>query len=889
MKSRLARVSAFVAMAAVLASGLTVLAQPAPAEALSGADFDPGYIISDTAFYERNAMSEAEIQAFLNAKIGSCANGQCLNVGSFSTTPRARIVSTSTGQVRCEAYNPAPTERAAAIIFKVQQACGISAKVILVTLQKEQALVTAKSPSTAALDRAMGYACPDTGPCTVLGFDQQIYLGALQLNTYKAAKFGMQPGVHNILLNPVVACKTQTVHVRNYATAALYNYTPYVPNAAALANLSGLGDGCSSYGNRNFWVFYNNWFGSPVESRSPIGDMVADPVVGGINFWGWALDPDSPESISVHVYVDSVSYGVLANSDRPDVGAAYPGMGSAHGFNVTVPASAGAHQACVYAINIAGGSNVLLACSTVWVPGGSPVGELTEATAKPGQVVVSGWALDPDVVAPSTVHVYVDNASYGYVANNPLPSVAAAYPAYGPNHGFSVTVPAQEGTRKICVYGINVGAGANTLIGCKDVVVPSASPFGSLEQAVGVSGGISFTGWAIDASSIEPISVHVYVDSVSYGILANVSRPDVESRYPGYGSNRGFSTTVSAAPGRHKACAYGINVGAGSNTLLGCIDVVVPDGSPIGEITALTAGPGTIAINGWALDPDVIDPISVHVYVDNLSYGYLAAAELPSLAVSHPGKGTAHGFSAAIPAAPGDHKVCLYGINVGSGSNALLGCRTITVPTASPFGSLDQAVGVTGGVKFSGWAIDSSTTDPISVHLYVGSASYGVVASGTRADVGALYPAFGSTHGFDVTIPAPAGQHRVCAYGINVGPGENSLIGCTNVVVPGGAPSGVVSSVTPGANSVTVTGWAFDPDVVDPIYIHVYVDSFSYGYLANQEVPSLATSHPGQGTAHGYSVQVPATPGVHRVCVYGINVGIGDNSLIECRSVTVPA
>ena len=42
--------------------------------------------------------------------------------------------------------------------------------------------------------------------------------------------------------------------IENRATAALYYYTPFTPNAAALANLGGTGDACLSYGNRNFWL-----------------------------------------------------------------------------------------------------------------------------------------------------------------------------------------------------------------------------------------------------------------------------------------------------------------------------------------------------------------------------------------------------------------------------------------------------------------------------------------------------------------------------------------------------------------------------------------------------------------------------------------------------------
>jgi hypothetical protein len=67
------------------------------------------------------------------------------------------------------------------------------------------------------------------------------------------------------------------------------------------------------------------------------------------------------------VYVDSVGVAFTANRDRPDIGAAYPGYGSAHGFSETVPASAGSHRVCVYAINTSAGGHSLLRCQTLTV------------------------------------------------------------------------------------------------------------------------------------------------------------------------------------------------------------------------------------------------------------------------------------------------------------------------------------------------------------------------------------------------------------------------------------------------------------------------------------------------------------------------------------------
>jgi putative cell wall-binding protein len=288
-------------------------------------------------------------------------------------------VSSSTGNVRCNAYTGANGESAATIIFKVQQACGISAKVILVTLQKEQGLITKTAPSQAALDRAMGFACPDTAACDTnyYGFFNQVYAGALQLNTYKASRFGRQPGVQAILTHPPIPqpapkppldCPSLTVNVVNYATAALYNYTPYTPDAGALANLSGMGGQCSSYGNRNFWVYYNNWFGSP--TGNPMGAVQAVTVANNaVTVTGWALDPDVPTwAATVRVRGTGWSQTLSAAGSNTAAGTAFPGAGNLHGFAVTLPASVGTQWVCVDALNYGLGADVTLGCSSVTVP-----------------------------------------------------------------------------------------------------------------------------------------------------------------------------------------------------------------------------------------------------------------------------------------------------------------------------------------------------------------------------------------------------------------------------------------------------------------------------------------------------------------------------------------
>ena len=51
------------------------------------------------------------------------------------------------------------------------------------------------------------------------------------------------------------------INIQNRATSALYRYTPYQPNAGALA--AGYGTApCGAYGNRNFYQYFEDWFGN---------------------------------------------------------------------------------------------------------------------------------------------------------------------------------------------------------------------------------------------------------------------------------------------------------------------------------------------------------------------------------------------------------------------------------------------------------------------------------------------------------------------------------------------------------------------------------------------------------------------------------------------------
>ncbi|WP_084075424.1 LGFP repeat-containing protein [Demequina sp. NBRC 110052] len=280
MSMTIRRVLAAVLTAAVTLTGALAMqfAQAAQAQAVTTAGFDPGMIMSDSVFYDSNAMTASEIQTFLNKKVPTChpewdnnpSDIVCIKDYVTSTVAKNTVM-TSGGTVLCTAVDARSGVTAAQVIDIVARACGVSQKVLIVLLQKEQGLITHQWPSSYRYDKATGYACPDTAPCDAqyFGLFNQLYNAALQFKRYKAypTSYGYRAGQTNfIAYHPYTystgACSRASVYIQNQATAGLYNYTPYVPNQAALNAGYGTGDTCSSYGNRNFYLYFTDWFGS---------------------------------------------------------------------------------------------------------------------------------------------------------------------------------------------------------------------------------------------------------------------------------------------------------------------------------------------------------------------------------------------------------------------------------------------------------------------------------------------------------------------------------------------------------------------------------------------------------------------------------------------------
>ncbi|MGN6445563.1 hypothetical protein [Amnibacterium sp.] len=273
------RVAALVLAVGIAIAGVGVSAfdvQPAQAAPSSPAltGFDPANIIDDAVMFNGGAMTADQIQTFLNTQQPSCAPGAtCLK----SVTVDMPAVPANP---MCAAMPGQANATAAQVIAAVAVACAVNPEVILVTLQKEQTLITGRTPSageTVSLiyRKATGLGCPDTAACdpTKYGLFNQLYGLAYWLVRYTTPPGTTGPGWTQfnwfpvgkpsaVLYNPDPTCGTEAVTIQNKATAALYYYTPYVPNTAALSAGWGLGDSCSAYGNRNFYLYFTSWFGS---------------------------------------------------------------------------------------------------------------------------------------------------------------------------------------------------------------------------------------------------------------------------------------------------------------------------------------------------------------------------------------------------------------------------------------------------------------------------------------------------------------------------------------------------------------------------------------------------------------------------------------------------
>jgi hypothetical protein len=243
----------------------------------------------------------------------------------------------------------------------------------------------------------------------------------------------------------------------------------------------GAGDSDTSIGCRSVAV-----------GHDPIGSL--DEVTSGlfsVRVRGWAIDPDTGSPIAVHVYQDGAFVNAwTADVSRTDVGAAYPGYGALHGYDILVPypSTNGSHTICVYGINTSTGTvNTQLGCRswvevhappaapsifdlhpwqqmegtndhlTVYFQDNStdetrfdilrqdPTGQWTVPATVPGSTTTGLRSVEAGTVAPQTRYCFMVNAYTAYNSSSSGP-VCITTPSWPPKAPSNMAITARTQT-----------------------------------------------------------------------------------------------------------------------------------------------------------------------------------------------------------------------------------------------------------------------------------------------------------------------------------------------------------------------------------------------------------------------------------------------------------
>jgi peptidoglycan hydrolase CwlO-like protein len=175
--------------------------------------FNANTLISDANYLDARSLSVDGIQAFLEKQSGK--------LDTYTAKDHSGV-----------------TKSAAEMIADAAVGWNVSPKVILVTLQKEQSLISRSDLTQYALDWAMGCGKMDSRTLSQYqGFGNQIWGGARALARNRSS---WRSGIS-------ISIDGKAVYPSNASTHSLYRYTPHF------------------HGNTSFWKLYWKYFGDPLK------------------------------------------------------------------------------------------------------------------------------------------------------------------------------------------------------------------------------------------------------------------------------------------------------------------------------------------------------------------------------------------------------------------------------------------------------------------------------------------------------------------------------------------------------------------------------------------------------------------------------------------------
>lgn len=360
----------------------------------AAAAYDGGRIIDNAVFLDARSMGKDQVQSFLASKGGQIATRSfVLNCDAAGNQAKQAYLSLG---APCGHSVPASH-----IIYYSAQVYGISPKVILATLQKEQSLITAVNPTDRQYSQAMGYACPTSGNCSdSSNFFWQIDNGTWVLrfhmerargnNNWWYASSGWTCGTSKDYYKPNLypnqnvdfydedGVYYRKLYIVNAATSSMYCYTPHTYN-----NPEGL-YGRPPYGmvgryysgSYNFVLFFESWFGST-----------------SANAYEARVVSQSP-------------YPTIRNGETKLVSISYANQGFARWYDDTSVPSGGnpVHLAATNPMNRTSifGAN--------WPPGGRATRNFTKVFESDGVTLASNQhAVEPGQIAVFEFNLTADN------------------------------------------------------------------------------------------------------------------------------------------------------------------------------------------------------------------------------------------------------------------------------------------------------------------------------------------------------------------------------------------------------------------------------------------------------------------------------------------------
>ncbi|HEU5268997.1 MAG TPA: hypothetical protein VFU36_03665 [Jatrophihabitans sp.] len=395
-------------------------------------------------------------------------------------------------------------------------------------------------------------------------------------------------------------------------------------------------------------------------------------------------------------------------------------------------------QGGVYGSPIA---NMLTSEARLLMPGGrisndDPVGGVSSWTLHGRYLTVTGWAIDPNSLNSSLRILFLVNGARATVVDSTVyrGDINAHFHATG-NHGFSVELPLKDGTNTVCALAGNLGAGASSELGCRTFAL-SGSPVGAIDRISQHGNVASFTGWAFDYDAPDTALTVVAGIGGRYAgsVVTNLTRSDVNTALHGTGTH-GFQLDLRLPAGTTGVCIDAANVGPGSPARLGCASVTVPV-SPVGALDSVTVQGNKATVTGWAVDfnaPGQAIGVVINVGSVHAAWGP-TPIDRTDVNQEYGITGT-HGFSATVTLPNGTSTICGYGVNVGPGSNSLLGCRTVSVTSGAP-----NAASPAGGSPSASPSAGSSSAGSSSASSAGSSSSSSSSASSPSASPSASSP-----------------------------------------------------------------------------------------------------------------------------------------------------